>query len=55
MTADDVLRWGWMATAASAAVWDFEGMRAITARTVQLLRDAGALAQLPVPSPFWAR
>jgi DNA-binding CsgD family transcriptional regulator len=49
MTADDVLRWGWMATAASAAVWDFEGMRAITARTVQLLRDAGALAQLPVP------
>jgi hypothetical protein len=49
MTADDVLRWGWMATAASAAVWDFEGMRAITARTVQLLRDAGAPAQLPVP------
>jgi ATP/maltotriose-dependent transcriptional regulator MalT len=38
-----------MATAASAAVWDFEGMRAITARTVQLLRDAGAPAQLPVP------
>jgi DNA-binding CsgD family transcriptional regulator/tetratricopeptide (TPR) repeat protein len=49
MTADDVLRWGWTATAASAAVWDFEGMRAITARTVRLLRDAGALAQLPVP------
>jgi ATP/maltotriose-dependent transcriptional regulator MalT len=49
ITADDVLPWGWMAPAASAAVWDFEGMRAIVTRTVQLLRDAGALAQLPVP------
>jgi DNA-binding CsgD family transcriptional regulator len=46
---DEVLRWGWMATAASAAVWDFEGMRAITERTVQIIRDAGALAQLPFP------
>jgi DNA-binding CsgD family transcriptional regulator len=46
--AEDALRWGWMATAASAAVWDFESMRVITARTVQLLRDAGGLAQLPV-------
>ncbi|HEX6655644.1 MAG TPA: AAA family ATPase, partial [Candidatus Limnocylindria bacterium] len=48
-TAEDVLRWGWMATGASAAVWDFEGMRGTASRTVQLLRDAGALAQLPVP------
>jgi DNA-binding CsgD family transcriptional regulator len=47
--ADDVLRWGWMATAASAAIWDFEGHRAIVARTVQLVRDAGAIAQLPIP------
>jgi ATP/maltotriose-dependent transcriptional regulator MalT len=49
ITIDDAVRWGWMATAASAAVWDFEGMRATAARTVRLLRDAGALAQLPVP------
>jgi DNA-binding CsgD family transcriptional regulator len=49
ITADDAVRWGWMATAASAAVWDFGGTRAVAARTVQLLRDAGALAQLPVP------
>jgi ATP/maltotriose-dependent transcriptional regulator MalT len=49
ITAEDAVRWGWMATAASAAVWDFEGMVAIAARTVQLLRDTGALAQLPVP------
>jgi DNA-binding CsgD family transcriptional regulator len=45
--AEDVLRWGWMATAASAYVWDVEGMHAISARQVRLVRDAGALAQLP--------
>jgi DNA-binding CsgD family transcriptional regulator/tetratricopeptide (TPR) repeat protein len=45
---EDVLRWGWMATAASAVVWDDEGMDAIYARQVQLVRDAGALAQLPI-------
>jgi DNA-binding CsgD family transcriptional regulator/tetratricopeptide (TPR) repeat protein len=44
---EDVLRWGWMATAASAYVWDVEGMHAISARQVQLVRDAGALTQLP--------
>jgi ATP/maltotriose-dependent transcriptional regulator MalT len=30
-------------------VWDFEGMRAIAARTVQVLRDTGGIAQLSVP------
>jgi DNA-binding CsgD family transcriptional regulator len=45
----DVLRWGWMATAASNAVWDDDSTRAIAARHVQVVRDAGALAQLPMP------
>ena len=45
---EDVLRWGWMAMAASNAVWDNDGARAISARQVQLVRDAGALAQLPL-------
>jgi ATP/maltotriose-dependent transcriptional regulator MalT len=45
---EDVLRWGWAATAASDAVWDDEGTRAISARQVQLVRDAGALAELPI-------
>jgi DNA-binding CsgD family transcriptional regulator len=45
---EDVLRWGWMAYSASAAVWDAEGMRAISARQAQLARDAGALAELPL-------
>jgi len=45
---EDVLRWGWMATVASALVWDFDGMHAIAIRQLQLIRDAGALAQLPL-------
>jgi DNA-binding CsgD family transcriptional regulator len=44
----DVLRWGWVATGASDAVWDDEGTRAIAERQVQLVRDAGALAELPI-------
>lgn len=39
-----VLRWGWMAT----ATYPFEGYLAISVRQVQLVRDAGALAQLPL-------
>ena len=45
---EDVLRWGWVATRASSAVWDDEGFYAISARQVQLVRDVGALAQLPL-------
>ena len=48
ISVEDVLRWGWMATAASDAVWDSDGMLAIAARTVQLAREAGALAPLPI-------
>src|SRR5215831_7980926 len=45
---EDVLRWGWVAYSASAAVWDAKGMHAISARQAQLARDAGALAELPL-------
>ena len=45
---EDVVRWGWVAAGASAAVWDHEGFLAISERQVQLVRDAGALAQLPL-------
>jgi DNA-binding CsgD family transcriptional regulator len=48
ISAEDALRWGWMATAASDAVWDNEGMLATAARVLQLVREAGALAQLPI-------
>jgi DNA-binding CsgD family transcriptional regulator len=43
----DVVRWGWVATGASSAIWDDEGMRRIYARQVQVVRDAGALRELP--------
>ena len=45
---EDVLHWGWMAPAASNAIWDNDGTYAISARQVQLVRDAGALGQLPL-------
>ena len=45
---EDVLRWGWMATFASCLVWDIESFHAISARHVQLVRSAGAVAQLPL-------
>ena len=45
---DDVLRWGWMATEATCLVWDIEGMRESAVRQIQLVRDAGGLAQLPL-------
>jgi DNA-binding CsgD family transcriptional regulator len=48
ISVEDVLHWGWMATAASNAVWDNDGAHAISARQVQLVRDAGALAELPL-------
>jgi len=48
ISVEEVLRWGWLATAASIAVWDNDGTLAIAARVLQLVRDAGALAQLPI-------
>ena len=48
MPVEDVLRWGWMAQSASATVWDDEGWRAICERQAQIVRDAGALAELPI-------
>jgi DNA-binding CsgD family transcriptional regulator len=45
---EDVLRWGWMNAGASAAVWDHEGWLASCVRQVQVVRDVGALASLPI-------
>ena len=44
----DMLRWGWLAPAASSAIWDSEGAIAIYERKVQLVRDTGALGELPI-------
>jgi tetratricopeptide (TPR) repeat protein len=45
---EDVLRWGLLAPSASSATWDSEGLTAILERQAQIVRDAGALAELPV-------
>jgi len=45
--AEDVRRWGWAAPAASSAVWDHEGLLAVSERNLQIVRDAGAFAELP--------
>ncbi|HEY2435674.1 MAG TPA: AAA family ATPase [Solirubrobacteraceae bacterium] len=46
--AEDVLRWGWITTGAWFALWDEEGLRATAERNLRLVRDAGALSELPV-------
>ena len=48
ISVEDALRWGWLVPGAATAVWDDEGYRVIAERIVQLVRDAGALAELPV-------
>ncbi|MET7278936.1 AAA family ATPase [Kribbella sp. NPDC005582] len=48
VTAEEVLRWGWLATAAAATAWDFESCVAAATRQVETARAAGALAVLAV-------
>jgi DNA-binding CsgD family transcriptional regulator len=45
---EEVLRWGWLATAAAVYVWDHDTCLAISTRAAQLARDAGALEVLVV-------
>jgi DNA-binding CsgD family transcriptional regulator/tetratricopeptide (TPR) repeat protein len=44
----DVLRWGWIAPMASNVTWDSDGTTAIYERQAKIVRDVGALAELPV-------
>jgi DNA-binding CsgD family transcriptional regulator/tetratricopeptide (TPR) repeat protein len=48
VSTQEVLRWGWLATAAAVMVWGFETCRTVATRGVQLARDAGALSVLAV-------
>ncbi|MET9268537.1 AAA family ATPase [Kribbella sp. NPDC003557] len=45
---EEVLRWGWLATAAAATAWDFEACLSTSTRQVEVARGAGALAVLAV-------
>jgi DNA-binding CsgD family transcriptional regulator len=48
MPVEDVLQWGLRGAAASSATWDCDGLGAILERQAQIVRDAGALAELPI-------
>jgi DNA-binding CsgD family transcriptional regulator len=48
VSVEEVLRWGWLATAAAVVVWDYDTCLAVATREVQLARDAGALEVLAV-------
>jgi DNA-binding CsgD family transcriptional regulator len=48
VSVEEVLRWGWLATAAAVVVWDYDTCLAVATREVQVARDAGALAVLAV-------
>jgi DNA-binding CsgD family transcriptional regulator len=45
---EELLRWGWLATAGAVAVWDYDTCLAIASRGVELARESGALAFLAV-------
>jgi DNA-binding CsgD family transcriptional regulator len=48
MTAEEELRWMWLAASTAMRIWDDDGWAALTARYVQLARQAGALGELPL-------
>jgi DNA-binding CsgD family transcriptional regulator len=46
--AEEVLRWGWLASRAALLVWDYDSCLEIATRAVQFARDSGALEVLAV-------
>jgi DNA-binding CsgD family transcriptional regulator/tetratricopeptide (TPR) repeat protein len=46
--AEEDFRWGWLTTVPANVLWDAESWHAINARQLDLARDAGALARLPI-------
>jgi DNA-binding CsgD family transcriptional regulator len=48
MSDGDMLRWNYMALFPITLLWDADGYRAIIARQIQVVRNAGALDRLPI-------
>jgi len=48
MSASEQVRWKWLATVTSVHLWDDTRWEAISGRHVQLAREMGALAELPL-------
>ena len=47
VSAEEGLRWLWVACTAAGLVWDFDAWDVLSGRLVRLARDAGALSALP--------
>jgi hypothetical protein len=45
---EERLRWSWLAGRAASFMWDYDSWDLLTARQVQVARDAGALTLLPL-------
>src|SRR5262245_11265012 len=54
-TVEEVLRWGWLATAAAVYLWDYDTCLAISTSEVQLARESGALEVLAVAANVMAQ
>jgi ATP/maltotriose-dependent transcriptional regulator MalT len=48
VSAEEVLRWGWLATVAAVYVWDYDSCLALATRGVEVARASGALEVLAV-------
>ena len=48
MSADEELRWLWLACVVALHLWDDERWDVLSERYVQLARTAGALSELPL-------
>src|SRR5271170_5561710 len=48
VSAEEELRWLWLACRAAGIVWDYDGWDVLSGRQVTLARDAGALIALPI-------
>ena len=48
MSAEEELRWLWLANVAAMRVWDDDAWEALSARHVRLAREVGALSELPL-------
>jgi DNA-binding CsgD family transcriptional regulator/tetratricopeptide (TPR) repeat protein len=45
---EERLRWSWLAGRAASFIWDYDSWDVLTARQIQVARDAGALTLLPL-------
>lgn len=55
VSTEEVLRWGWIATAAAVMAWDYDTCLAVAGRGVDRARESGALAVLAVSTNVLAQ